>query len=96
MPSLLVRDIYARVFVKDRDDRYYLKASRLLTPVVILGSFAFVPLLLQERGMLMVFLDWVGAFVVPLLAVYLMGSLTRVHRSSAIAGLGRGDRPTGR
>lgn len=90
VPSLLVRDIYARVFVKDRDDRYYLKASRLLTPVVILGSFAFVPLLLQERGMLMVFLDWVGAFVVPLLAVYLMGSLTRVHRSSAIAGLGAG------
>ena len=90
VPSLLVRDIYARVFVKDRNDRYYVAATRLLTPLVILGSFAFVPLLLQERGMLMVFLDWVGAFVVPLLAVYLLGSLTRVHRSSAVAGLAAG------
>ncbi len=90
VPALLVRDIYARVFVRDRDDRYYVAASRLLTPLVILGSFAFVPLLLQERGMLMVFLDWVGAFVVPLLAVYLMGSLTRAHRSSAVLGLAVG------
>ncbi len=87
VPSLLVRDIYARLFVKDREDRYYVAASRLLTPLVIFGSFAFVPLLLQERGMLLVFLDWVGAFVVPLLAVYLMGSFTRVHRSSAVVGL---------
>lgn len=90
IPSLLVRDIYARVFVRDRTDRHYLAVSRLLTPVVILGSFAFVPLLLQERGMLLVFLDWVGAFVVPLLAVYLMGSFTRVHRSSALFGLAAG------
>ena len=90
IPSLLVRDIYARVFVRNRGDRHYLAVSRLLTPVVILGSFAFVPLLLQERGMLLVFLDWVGAFVVPLLAVYLMGSFTRVHRSSAALGLSAG------
>jgi len=40
--------------------------------------------------MLMVFLDWVGAFVVPLLAVYLMGAFTRVHRSSATWGLAVG------
>ena len=90
VPSLLVRDILARIFVTDRSDRYYLAATRWLTPVVILGSFAFVPLLLQERGMLMVFLDWVGAFVVPLLTVYLMGAFTRVHRSSAVAGLAAG------
>lgn len=90
VPALLVRDVYARVFVKDREDRYYVRASRLLTPLIILGSFGFVPLLLQERGMLLVFLDWVGAFVMPLLAVYLMGSFTRVHRSSALIGLAVG------
>ena len=90
VPSLLVRDVLARLFVKDRPDSYFVSASRWLTPVVILGAFAFVPLMMQERGMLMVFLDWVGAFVVPLLAVYLMGAFTRVHRSSATWGLAVG------
>ena len=90
VPSLLVRDVLARVIVRDRSDSYYVAAGRLLTPVVMLGAFAFVPMLLQERGMLMVFLEWVGAFVVPLLAVYLMGAFTRAHRSSATAGLAAG------
>ena len=90
VPSLLARDVYARLFVRDKDDSHYVMVSRALTPLVILGSFAFVPMLLQERGMLMVFLDWVGAFVVPLLAVYLLGSFTRVHRSSAAWGLAAG------
>ena len=90
VPALLVRDIFARILVRNRADGYYVAVTRLLTPLVILGSFAFVPMLLQERGMLLVFLDWVGAFVSPLLAVYLMGSFTRVHRSSAAAGLGAG------
>ncbi len=90
VPSLLVRDVYARVFVGDREDAHYLRISRYLTPLVILGSFAFVPLLLQERGMLLVFVDWVSAFVVPLLAVYLIGTFTRAHRSSAVWGLAVG------
>ncbi len=90
VPALLTRDIYARLVAKGRDDRHYVLVSRMLAPAVILGSFAFVPMLMQERGMLMVFLDWIGAFVVPLLAVYLLGSLTRVHRSSASYGLAAG------
>lgn len=90
VPSVLVRDVWARLFVRNREDSYYVRTSRLLTPLVILGSFAFVPLLLQERGMLLVLLDWVGAFVVPLLAVYLLGAFTRVHRSSATPGLAAG------
>jgi hypothetical protein len=40
--------------------------------------------------MLLVLLDWVSAFVVPLLVVYLMGTFTRAHRSSAIWGLAVG------
>ena len=87
VPSLLVRDVYARLFVGKRNDTYAVRASRLMTLLVILGSFGFVPLLLQEKGMLLVLLDWVGAFVVPLLAVHLMGEFTRAHRSSAAIGV---------
>ena len=90
VPALLVRDVYARIFVSDREDAHYLKVGRYLTPVVILGSFAFVPLLLEGRGMLLVLLDWVSAFVVPLLVVYLAGIFTRAHRSSAVWGLACG------
>ena len=90
VPALLVRDVYARVFVPNRDDAHYLRITRYLTALVILGSFAFVPLLLEGRGMLLVLLDWVSAFVVPLLVVYLVGTFTQAHRSSAIWGLAAG------
>lgn len=90
VPALLVRDIYARLFVPDRDDAHYVRIARYLTAFVILGSFAFVPLLLNGRGMLLVLLDWVSAFVVPLLVVYLVGTFTRAHRSSAVWGLAAG------
>jgi SSS family solute:Na+ symporter len=90
LSSLLVRDVYARFMVLDRDDRHYLRVGRWLTPVIIFGSFAYVPFLLTERGMLWFFIDLVGAFVVPLLTIYLMGVFTRVHRRSGVFGLGLG------
>ena len=90
LSSLLVRDVYARFLVVDRDDRHYLRVGRWLTPVIIFGSFGYVPWLLQERGMLLFYVDVVGAFVVPLLTVYLMGALTRVHRRSGALGLAVG------
>ena len=90
LSSLLVRDVYARFMVLDRDDRHYLRIGRWLTPVIIFGSFAYVPFLLTERGMLLFFVDLVGAFVVPLLSIYLMGVFTRVHRRSGAFGLGVG------
>ena len=37
--------------------------------------------------MIFVYLDVVGAFVVPLLAVYIMGVFTKVHRQAATVGL---------
>ena len=40
--------------------------------------------------MLLFFVDLVGAFVVPLLTIYLMGVFTRVHRRSGVFGLGAG------
>lgn len=86
LSALLTRDVYARLFVKDRDESHYLRVGRWLTPLIIFGSFVYVPFL-QSGGMLLFFLDIVGAFVVPLLTVYLMGALTRVHRTSATIGM---------
>lgn len=86
LSALLTRDVYARLFVKNRDETHYLRVGRCLTPFIVFGSFAYVPFL-QSGGMLLFFLDIVGAFVVPLLTVYLMGALTRVHRKSATIGM---------
>ena len=41
----------------------------------------------MAEGMIFVYLDVVGAFVVPLLAAYLMGIFTRVHPKAASIGL---------
>lgn len=86
LSSLLVRDVYARLLVRDRDDHHYLRLGQWLTPVIIFGSFGYVPFLLKS-GMLMFYIDVVGAFVAPLLTVYLMGVFTRVHRRSGAVGL---------
>jgi SSS family solute:Na+ symporter len=84
--TLLTRDVYARWLSPGRTDSHYLNVGRWLTPLIIFGSFAYVPFLLKE-GMILFYLGMVGAFVVPLLTIYLMGALTRVHRRSAIVGL---------
>ena len=84
--TLVTRDLYARVLVKDRDDAHYLSVCRWLTPIVIFGSFLYVPALLS-KGMIFVGLDIIGSFVVPLLAVYLVGAFTRAHRSAGTIGL---------
>lgn len=90
LSSLLVRDVYARLIVRDRDDRHYLRMGQWLTPLIIFGSFLYVPFLLQERGMLLFYVDLVGAFVIPLLTLYLMGVFTRLHRRSGAVALAVG------
>jgi len=87
LSSLLVRDVYARLIVRDREDQHYLRVGQWLTPLIIFGSFGYVPLLIRERGMMLFLIDQVSVFVVPLLTIYLMGVLTRVHRSSGAIGL---------
>jgi solute:Na+ symporter, SSS family len=86
LSSLITRDLYGRLLVRDRDDSHYLRVARWMTPVIIFGSFIYVPALLLE-GMIFTYLKVVGAFVVPLLTVYLLGTFTRVNRSSALPGL---------
>jgi SSS family solute:Na+ symporter len=86
MSAVLTRDVYARLMVRNRDDRHYLLAGRWLTLAVMLVSFLYIPFLLR-RGMLMFYLDLVAAFVIPLLTIYLMGIFTRVHRRAGCIGL---------
>lgn len=85
LSALLTRDVYARFLVTDADDRHYLRVGRWFTLLVVAGSFAYVPFL--EGGMLLFYIDLTSTFVVPLLTLYLMGTLTRVHRSSGLIGL---------
>jgi hypothetical protein len=59
--------------------------SRIVTVVVILASFAYIPFL--KAGMLEFYMKLSGVAVIPLFTVYLMGVFTRVARSSATIGL---------
>ena len=86
LSALLTRDVYRRMIAPDRDDAHYLAVGRWLTPIIIFGSFLYIPALLSG-GMIDFYLKVVSSFVVPLLVVYLIGSFTRAHRSSALAGL---------
>ena len=86
LSALLTRDVYARLIVRDRDDHHYLRVGQWLTPVIIFGSFAYVPFML-EGGMLLFYVDLTSAFVIPLLTLFLMGTLTPVHRRAGLIGL---------
>jgi len=86
LSALVTRDIYGRLIVTSRDDTHYLTVARWLTPIIVFGSFIYIPALLSE-GMIFIYLDVVGAFVVPLFGVYLMGIFTSVHHRSATVGL---------
>ena len=88
LSALLTRDIYARFFVRDRDDRHYLRIGQLMTPLIIVISFLYIPFL--EGGMLMFYLELTSTFVIPLLTLYIMGTFTRVHRMSGLVGLSVG------
>jgi SSS family solute:Na+ symporter len=85
LSALLTRDVYARLFVRDRDDHHYMRIGQWLTPLIIAGSFLYVPFL--KGGMLLFYIDLTSTFVIPLLTLFLMGSLTRVHRRSGLIGI---------
>ena len=86
LSALLTRDVYARLIVRDRDDRHYLRVGQWLTPVIIGLSFLYVPFMLGG-GMLLFYIDLTSTFVIPLLTVFLLGTCTRVHRSSGMIAL---------
>jgi SSS family solute:Na+ symporter len=87
LSSLLTRDVYARLIVRSRSDKHYLRVGQWLTPVIIGISFLYIPFLQGEKGMVLVLVSLISAFVVPLFTLYLMGTFTRVHRASGTIGL---------
>ena len=56
--------------------------------MIIAISFLYLPFL--KSGMLLFYLELTSAFVTPLLTLFLMGALTRVHRQSGAVGLAVG------
>ena len=87
LSALFTRDIYARLFVNDRDDAHYLKVSRWATVVILASGFAYVPFIGSKETMLQAFLTLIPVFVTPLLTIYLIGIFTAAHRKSGIAGI---------
>ena len=83
--AVFTRDIYARFFVKTREDAHYLTVSRYATFGVIALSFGYVPFL--DSGMVALYLRLTSVAVMPLFTVYMMGTLTRVHQRSGAVGL---------
>ena len=86
LSALLTRDVYARLVMKDKNDRHYLRLSQCLTPVIIGISFLYIPGLLKG-GMVFYYVELTSAFVIPLLTIFLVGRFTQVHRSSGLIGL---------
>jgi SSS family solute:Na+ symporter len=80
LAAVFTRDIYARFFVTDREDKHYLQVSRLATVIVIAASFAYIPFV--GEGMMAFYIRLTNVAVTPLFTIYLMGTLTRVHRDS--------------
>ena len=85
LAALLTRDVYARLFVRNKDDRHYMRVGQWLTPLVIGASFLYVPFM--KGGMLLFYIELTSTFVIPLLTLFLMGSLTRVHRRAGLIGV---------
>ena len=85
LAALFTRDVYARFLRLDASDQHYLSVSRCTVPVVIALGFVYVPFL--QAGAVRFYLSITSVFVLPLAAIYLVGALTRVHRSSGVTGL---------
>ncbi len=85
LAAVFTRDIYARFLVKGQTDAHYLKVSRWATPLIIAASFGYIPFL--QEGMVRFYLRITSVAVMPLFTMYLMGTLTSVHRRSGVVGL---------
>jgi len=88
LSALVTRDIYARFVSPSKSDRHYLRFGQWMVPLIIGLSFFYIPFL--KEGMLLFYLELTSTFVVPLLTLFLMGTLTRVSRRSGLIGLAVG------
>jgi len=90
LSAIFTRDIYARLLVRDRDDRHYVLVGRLATIGVLLLGFLYLPFIWLQKNMLDAFTTLIPVFVTPLLTMYVLGVLTRVSRASGMIGLSVG------
>ena len=65
LAALFTRDIYARLFVRDREDSHYFRVSRWVTPFVVAASFAYIPFILRFENIAGFFIRVTSVFVIP-------------------------------
>ena len=87
LSAVFTRDIYGRFLVTGAREAHYLAVSRAATILIVAVSFAYVPFILGSSNIIDFFVRITSVFVTPLMTVYLMGALTRVHRRSGLVGL---------
>ncbi len=87
LSALFTRDIYARWICQNQSDEHYLKVGRWATVGILLMGFLYLPFIISQRNMVDSTLSMVSVFVTPLLTIYLLGALTRVHQKSGLVGL---------
>ena len=87
LSAIFTRDIYARLIVREREDHHYVIVGRWATVCVLLTGFLYLPFILLQKNMLDAFTTLIPVFVTPLLTMYVLGALTRVHRHSGVIGL---------
>ena len=85
--SAVVSDLYAPV-VKNRDDRHYLRVSRLVVVIAGLAQIAVgVALQSQERSAVNAVLSVASLINGPILGVFFLGKLQRGRTAAALAGM---------
>ena len=87
LSAVFTRDIYARFFVRNREDAHYVRTTRLATIIILALGFLYLPFISSKDTMLKAFLTLIPVFVTPLFTVYLAGTLTPAHRKSGVAGI---------
>ena len=87
LSAIFIRDIYARLFVPDRDDRHYVRASRWATVTILALGFLYLPFIWRFPNMLRAFTTLIPVFVTPLFTIYLLGAMSRAPRCSGLVGL---------
>lgn len=87
LSAVFTRDIYARLFVPDGDDRHYVLVSRWATIAILASGFVYLPFIWRFPNMLRALVTLIPVFVTPLFTIYLLGAASRAPRCSGLIGL---------
>lgn len=87
LSAVFTRDVYARLFVRNRDDAHYVRVTRWATIAILAIGFAYIPFISGKDTMLKAFLTLIPVFVTPLFTIYLLGVFTKAHPRSGLLGI---------